>query len=131
MTLFKSSNLASIFVSADGRVLSLTFKTDTGTDVELEIPSIQMRPIIQQIMGAVSVAEARSSLSRQGVVAAMSPTQTGVGQTEDGLDVFVAFRIQGGLEYKFALPSSEALRLGQLIVEQAQKNSGASKSISH
>jgi hypothetical protein len=131
MTLFRTSELASIFVSDNGRVLSLTFRTDAGTVVELEFPGIQMRPIVQQIMGAVSVAEARSNLSKQGVVAVMNPAQTGVGTTEDGQDVFVAFRIPGDIEYKFALPSNEALRLGQRIVEEAQKNSGTSKPSSH
>jgi hypothetical protein len=61
----------------------------------------------------------------------MSPAQTGVGPTEDGQDVLISFRLHSALEYKFALPSIDALRLGQRIVEAAQKNSGASKPISH
>ena len=70
-------------------------------------------------------------MALQGIVSVMSPAQTGVGPTEDGQDVLISFRLLSALEYKFALPSIDALRLGQRIVEAAQKNCGESKPISH
>ena len=66
MTLFKSSNLTSIFVFDDGRIISLTFETSKGTNLELEVQSVEMRPIIQKIMGALLQAEAKSDLIQSG-----------------------------------------------------------------
>ena len=122
MTLFKSTNLASIFVSEDGRILSLTFGTKKGANVEIEIPSVEIRPMLQRISGALSVADSRNNLASQGVISAMSPSQTKARRTEDGEAVLISFRLQSTLEYTFALVTTDALRFGQQIAEEAQKN---------
>ena len=83
MTLFKTDALASIFVPDDGSLLTIAFKTSKGSKVELEIPTVQARPIVQQIMGAVVNAETRSNLAKQGVFGGLNPTRTAVGATED------------------------------------------------
>ena len=131
MTLFKTDALASIFVPDDGSLLTIAFKTSKGSKVELEIPTVQARPIVQQIMGAVVNAETRSNLAKQGVFGGLNPTRTAVGATEDRQDVIVEFQIDGGIEYKFVLPANEALRLGQKIVAEAQRNTGALEPIKH
>lgn len=131
MTVYKSKALSSIFVTLDGLIMSLKFKTAKGGDVEIELPAVQIRPIIQQIMGAVSDAEARSDLSKQGVVAVLTPLQTTVRAESDGQHVFVAFQMEGNLEYKFALPATEALRLAREIAGAAQSGTKSPAARSH
>ncbi len=122
MNSFKSQNLAAIAVSEDGRSMTLSFDDNNQQVLNIEIPTIEMHPIIQKIVGALAAAEAKSNLSKQGVRALMSPSRTAVGPTSDGQDLILIFQMQSGLEYSFALPSNEALQFGQKIVVDAQKN---------
>ncbi len=131
MALFRAASLSSITVSENGRTLNLTFENSKGSKTDLEVETVLLRPMLQQISGALSEAESKSSLSNQGVIAAMSPSQTTAGRTEDGEAVLVSFRLPNSLQYSFALASKDALHLGQQIVGEAQKNIGSSPLTSH
>lgn len=131
MTTFKVNNLYSITVSEDGRTLDLTFESTKNSKVKLEIASIEMTPIIQKILGVLSVAESKSSLSNQGIISAMSPSQTRASLTEDGEAVMISFRLQSTIQYHFALPANDALRLGQQILNEAQKHTQSPSSKPH
>lgn len=121
MTLYKFQSLSNIGVSTDGKTMTVTLETMKGSKVSVEFASIDVRPLLQELSGALSFAESKSNLASQGVLAAMSPAQTRANRTEDGDAVIVSFRLPSSLQYDFALPSIDALQLGQKIVDEARK----------
>ena len=111
--------------------MTVILNTIKGSKVTVELASIEARPILQELSGALAFAESKSNLASQGVLSAMSPAQTRAERTEDGDAVIVSFRLPSSLQYDFALVAIDALRLGQKIVDEAQKQIQSSPAKPH